>query len=182
MQAAPAPCFYRPLPSVIHEAWDSRADSLQKLSQSQGWVSHRSAVMLCNLLPTLWAPRPGPISQWMLPCWPHLGTKKSSVQLGIGPMLLSQGYNSKMQLSAMSLSSSYGPYLHYCRHLQQRKNNRALASVACRVYATATPRERASPNGAENTEWWLSTTAKRFPRGRKKNKALLLQMLHIHVT
>lgn len=48
---------------------------------------------------------------------------------------------------------------------------------SCRVYATATPKERARPNGAENTEQWLSATAKRLPRGggggRGINKGLL---------
>lgn len=104
--------------------------------------------------------------------WTH--NFKGSVQLGVKRIIPSQEYNSKMQPNNKSLSLSY---ILFCRHLRQGTSNRALASVSCRVYATATPKERARPNGAENTEQWLSATAKRLTRGggggRGINKGLL---------
>lgn len=141
----------------------------KKPSQSQGWTSHRSAVMLCNLPPTPWAPRPGPISPRMLPCW--LTDCTFAQRKAQFSWALDWSFSSRDTIPRCRLAPR--PFLlvmpHVCIIADICSGGRAIGPLLqWHAGSMLQPPQRSKPaqtvQRRENSD---STTAKRFPRGKK---------------
>lgn len=135
----------------------------KKPSQSQGWTSHRSAVMLCNLPPTPWAPRPGPISPRMLPCW--LTDCTFAQRKAQFSWALDWSFSSRDTIPRCRLAPR--PFLlvmpHVCIIADICSGGRAIGPLL-QWHAGSMLQTPQTVQRRENSD---STTAKRFPRGKK---------------